>query len=32
MDGGALAAAGWYRTPTGRWTNVPVIADQGLIF
>lgn len=32
MDGGALAAAGWYRTPTGRWTNMPVIADQGLIF
>ena len=20
-DGGALAAAGWYRTPEGRWTN-----------
>jgi len=32
MDGGALAAAGWYRTPSNRWTNVPVIADQGLIF
>ena len=32
MDGAALAAAGWYRTPAGRWTNVPVITDQGLIF
>lgn len=32
MDGGALAAAGWYRTPNGRWTNLPVITDQGLIF
>jgi NAD(P)-dependent dehydrogenase (short-subunit alcohol dehydrogenase family) len=32
MDGGALAAAGWYRTPEGQWTNMPVIADKGLIF
>lgn len=24
-DGGALAAAGWYRDDTGRWTNMPVI-------
>jgi len=32
MDGAALAAAGWYRTPEGRWTNMPVIADKGLIF
>ena len=32
MDGGALAAAGWYRTPDGQWTNMPVIADKGLIF
>jgi NAD(P)-dependent dehydrogenase (short-subunit alcohol dehydrogenase family) len=32
MDGGALAAAGWYRTPAGQWTNMPVIADKGLIF
>ena len=32
MDGGALAAAGWYRTPKGQWTNMPVIADKGLIF
>jgi len=32
MDGGALAAAGWYRTPKGQWTNMPVISDKGLIF
>jgi len=32
MDGGALAAAGWYRTPAGQWTNMPVIADKGLLF
>jgi NAD(P)-dependent dehydrogenase (short-subunit alcohol dehydrogenase family) len=32
MDGGALAAAGWYRTPEGQWTNMPVIADKGLNF
>lgn len=32
MDGGALAAAGWYRTPKGQWTNMPVIADKGLVF
>jgi NAD(P)-dependent dehydrogenase (short-subunit alcohol dehydrogenase family) len=24
-DGGALAAAGWYRDDAGRWTNMPVI-------
>ncbi|CAA0136709.1 3-alpha-hydroxycholanate dehydrogenase (NADP(+)) [Mycolicibacterium vanbaalenii] len=24
-DGGALAAAGWYRDDRGRWTNMPVI-------
>lgn len=29
-DGGALAAAGWYRTPGGNWTNTPVI-DHGAI-
>ena len=30
LDGGALAAAGWYRTPDGTWTNVPVVVDKGL--
>jgi NAD(P)-dependent dehydrogenase (short-subunit alcohol dehydrogenase family) len=29
-DGGALAAAGWYRTPEGQWTNTPVIEGSGL--
>jgi 3-oxoacyl-[acyl-carrier protein] reductase len=32
LDGGALAAGGWYRTPDERWTNVPVVADTGLKF
>jgi 3-oxoacyl-[acyl-carrier protein] reductase len=32
IDGGALAAGGWYRTPDGRWTNTPVIIDSGLKF
>ena len=27
VDGGALAAGGFYRTPTGEWTNLPVITD-----
>lgn len=31
IDGGALAAAGWYRTPQGEWTNVPLIAGNGLV-
>lgn len=26
VDGGALAAAGFYRTPTGEWTNFPVVS------
>ena len=30
VDGGALAAAGWYRDPKGVWTNTPVITDNGL--
>ena len=30
LDGGALAAAGWYRTPDGSWTNVPVVTAAGL--
>ena len=29
-DGGALAAAGWYRTPEGSWTNTPVITESGI--
>ena len=32
LDGGALAAGGWYRTPDERWTIVPVISDSGLSF
>ncbi|MHC5348845.1 SDR family NAD(P)-dependent oxidoreductase [Metapseudomonas furukawaii] len=32
VDGGALAAAGWYRDPNGTWTNVPVIAGNGFNF
>ncbi|HQR03566.1 MAG: SDR family oxidoreductase [Proteobacteria bacterium] len=32
VDGGALAAGGWYRTRDGRWTNVPVVEDSGLPF
>ncbi|MFN3469899.1 MAG: SDR family NAD(P)-dependent oxidoreductase [Novosphingobium sp.] len=31
IDGGALAAAGWYRTPQGEWTNVPLISGNGLV-
>jgi len=30
LDGGALAAGGFYRAPNGRWTNVPVVSDNGL--
>ena len=32
VDGGALAAAGWYRDPKGTWTNVPVISGNGFNF
>jgi 3-oxoacyl-[acyl-carrier protein] reductase len=32
VDGGALAAGGWYRTPDEHWTNVPVVSDNGLKF
>jgi len=32
LDGGALAAGGWYRSPDERWTNVPVVSDSGLKF
>jgi len=31
VDGGALAAGGWYRTLEGRWTNVPVIPTHGMV-
>lgn len=31
VDGGALAAGGWYRTPGGEWTNVPLISGNGLV-
>jgi hypothetical protein len=30
VDGGALAAGGFYRTPTGEWTNFPVVTDIGI--
>ena len=31
-DGGSLAAAGWYRTPDGQWTNTPIIEGSGIDF
>ena len=31
VDGGAMAASGWYRTPQGEWTNVPLISGNGLV-
>lgn len=31
VDGGALAASGWYRTPQGEWTNTPIIAGNGMV-
>jgi NAD(P)-dependent dehydrogenase (short-subunit alcohol dehydrogenase family) len=30
VNGGALAAAGWYRTPKGGWTNTPIVTGGGL--
>lgn len=30
VDGGALAAAGWTRTPAGEWTVVPMVSGNGL--
>jgi 3-oxoacyl-[acyl-carrier protein] reductase len=30
VDGGALAAAGWVRTPQGQWTNTPLISGNGI--
>jgi NAD(P)-dependent dehydrogenase (short-subunit alcohol dehydrogenase family) len=32
LDGGALAAGGWYRDPKGIWTNIPVVSDNGFGF
>lgn len=32
VDGGALAAAGWYRDAKGMWTNVPVVSGNGFNF
>ncbi|MCY1545865.1 3-oxoacyl-[acyl-carrier-protein] reductase [compost metagenome] len=32
VDGGALAAGGWYRTPQGGWTLAPVIETSGFAF
>jgi 3-oxoacyl-[acyl-carrier protein] reductase len=32
LDGGALAAGGWYRDPKGTWTNLPVVTGNGLNF
>ncbi|WOK35741.1 SDR family NAD(P)-dependent oxidoreductase [Sphingomonas sp. C3-2] len=32
LDGGALAAAGWYRDPNQFWTNVPVVTGNGFNF
>jgi len=30
VDGGALAAGGFYRTPSGEWTNFPVVSGTGI--
>lgn len=30
LDGGALAAGGFYRAPDGYWTNLPVVTDRGI--
>ena len=32
VDGGALAAAGWYRDARGVWTNMPIVSGNGLNF
>jgi len=32
LDGGALAAGGWYRDPKGLWTIVPVVSGNGFNF
>ncbi|MCG3168989.1 MAG: 2-dehydro-3-deoxy-D-gluconate 5-dehydrogenase [Pseudomonadales bacterium] len=31
-DGGALAAGGFYRTPSGHWTNTPIVIGDGFGF
>ena len=31
VDGGAMAAGGWMRDPTGAWTTIPVITGNGFI-
>ncbi len=30
VDGGALAAAGWTRTPDGQWTNTPLVTGRAI--
>ncbi len=30
LDGGALAAGGFYRAPDGYWTNLPVVTGRGI--
>lgn len=30
VDGGALAAAGWYRDTNGVWTNIPMVTGNAL--
>lgn len=32
VDGGAMAAGGWYKTPQGGWTIAPVIETNGFNF
>lgn len=32
LDGGALAAGGWYRDQKGTWTNLPLVTGNGLNF
>ncbi|WP_226016569.1 SDR family NAD(P)-dependent oxidoreductase [Novosphingobium sp. FKTRR1] len=32
VDGGALAAAGWVRTPSGEWTVTPLVSGNALQF
>lgn len=30
VDGGAIAASGFYRSADGAWTNAPIVADAGI--
>lgn len=30
VDGGAIAASGFYRMKNGRWTNAPIVSDTGI--